>query len=341
MSGRAAAVRNRLLVAGAAVLLAWLFGWTSDEGLLMLLVAALALVVALMRATFGGLLVLAHWVLRYRLAGLGLRELGDIIGEHRDDMRRAGLVVSQGSHRPWRRRDRRPRPLPDLVPRLRHRPYDGGIVVSLEAVRAGMSQDEILRALPRLRSAWGVDVVEAEAKAGGRIVEFRIPLTEQARADVDLRADDDRPAESDRAPRVQRVSERNRPPDAPPVVVVQASRPAEPRTETLAARRGRPPTIRPQLQPDDHGNYELTMLPIDAAHTFAPRPIDEPDRPPEAERRSPRTDEIPVQAARADAPEPPRISTRPVLNGGDPQLPTAVDERGLRIGAQWRTGKDR
>jgi len=366
MTGRAAAVRNRLLVAAGAVLLAWLFGWTDDAGLLMLLVALVALALAIMRGIFGGLPVLLHWLLRYRAVDIGLRQLGDIIGEHEDDMRRAGLVVSQGLRRPSllmsmaRRRPHHPRPAPDLVPRLRHAPDDGGIVVSLEAVRAGMSQEEILLALPRLRSAWGVDVVEATARPGGRVVDFRIPMTAHALGEAE-----DRDLEP-RSPRVlgaedteRRVDARDRaafergeadgqergrgaqrgaarPPDAPPVTVVGGR---ELRTETID--RTRPPRIRPQLEPDEHGRYELTMLPEDAARTFAPRSTTEGDEGP-----NPSTDEIPVIEAptslptRATAHRP--TSPRTDLNGGgERRNPTDVDERSLRLGAHWRTGKER
>ncbi|GAB2611683.1 hypothetical protein [Pseudactinotalea suaedae] len=365
MTGRAAAVRNRLLVAAGAVLLAWLFGWTDDAGLLMLLVAVVALALAVMRGMFGGLPVLLHWLFRYRAVDIGLRQLGDIIGEHEDDMRRAGLVVPQGMRRPSllmsmaRRRPHHPRPAPDLVPRLRHAPDDGGIVISLEAVRAGMSQEEILRALPRLRSAWGVDVVEATARPGGRVVDFRIPMTEHAlreaegggleprsprvlraeeverRVDARDRAALDR-AETDVPERAHRAqNSAARPPDAPPVTVVGGR---APRTETI--NRSRPPRIQPQLEPDERGRYELTMLPEDAARTFAPRSTTDDDGP------NPSTDEIPVIEAptnlptRATAHRP--TSPRTDLNGGgDRRNPTDVDERSLRLGAHWRTGKER
>ncbi|WP_156253173.1 hypothetical protein [Pseudactinotalea terrae] len=355
MTGRASAVRNRLLVAGLAVLLAWLFEWTSDAGLLMLLLAVVALLLAIMRGAFGGLPVLLHWLLRYRKVDIGLRQLGDIIGEHEDDMRRSGLVVSRGMRRPsvlWaltRRRAPQARPLPDLVPRLRHAPYDGGIVVSLEAVRAGMSQQEILDALPRLRSAWGVDDVEATARSGGRVVDFRIPMTEDALAGAEPTSPRD--GREPRSPRVLRAEEAaggerrsheeedaacepglRRPPDAPPVTVVDGR---EARTETI--NRAYPPRIRPGLEPDEHGRYELTMLPADAARTFAPRSTEGGS--------NPSTDEIPVIEAPTSLPEHTSAGRQggrnPVINGGEAASPTHVDERELRLGAQWRTGRGR
>jgi hypothetical protein len=360
MTRRAASIRNRLLVAAAATLLAWLFGWTSDEGLAMLLVAVVAAVLALTRAWFGGLGVLLSWLFRYRHVDIGLRQLGDMIGEHHDDMHRAGLVVPRGVRRSWipARRRRRgsavPRSLPDLVPRLRHRPYDGGVVISLEAVRAGMSQEDLLRAVPRLRSAWGVDVVRAEATPGGRLVEFTIPMTEVARRqleevdDVNEQIADHQPtspsAEAERTPPVspavrlpaQGVPGRAapvRPPDAPTVMVVQGG-------GSAAAVRARPPTIQPQLQPDERGRYELTMLPADAASSYSPESLEEPDE----IDRNPSTDEIPVvqPPSRSSASMPPRL---PPLTPGarvDGQRnPTDVDERGLRLGPHWRTGKER
>ncbi len=356
MTGRVAAVRNRLLVAVGAVLLAWLFGWTSDEGLLMLLVAVVALALAVMRGLFGGLGVLGHWLFRYRRVGIGLAELGDIIGEHRDDMRRAGLVVSQRRPLMWRRwhkQQLRQRPLPDLLPRLRHRPYDGGIRVTLEAVRAGMSQEEILRALPRLRSAWGVDQVRAVAKPGGRVVEVTIPFTDRARAELDL--DDGVPREPEPVRRREPVAapaRGERPPDAPPVQVVQGSA-SEPRTEAFAAR-ARPPRIRPQLEPDERGHYDLEMLPIDAARTFAPRSPDDMSRalPVTAaadDEPPPSTDEMPVIAPPTRVPTSVptsvavRDTARPARRSPDEPTPnpTHIDERDLRLGPHWRTGKER
>ncbi|WP_420110798.1 hypothetical protein [Pseudactinotalea sp.] len=354
MTHRVAAVRNRLLVAAGAVLLAWLFGWSSDLGLVMLVIAVVAGVLAIMRGAFGGLPVLVHWVFRYRTLDIGLRQLGDIIGEHQDDMRRAGLVVSQGMRRPSlvmsmaRRRRYQPRPAPDLVPRLRHRPDDGGIVLSLEAVRAGMSQEEIVRALPRLKSAWGVDVVEATARPGGRVVDFRIPLTEDAvreaadRDDLEPASPRVRPREEterrveperDRPEPARAAPGPDRPPDAPPVTVVGGR---EPRTETIS--RSRPPRIQPQLEPDERGRYELTMLPEDAARTFAPRPPEE---------RNPSTDEIPVIEAPTSLPT--RATShrstprRPEVNGGGERSnPTDLDERQMRLGGlHWRTGRER
>lgn len=349
MTRRAAAVRNRLLVAVGALLLAWLFEWTSDAGLLMLLVAFVALVLAVLRGAFGGLPVLLHWLFRYRQVDIGLRQLGDIIGEHADDMRRAGLVVTQGARRPsllWsltsRRRYRAPRPAPDLIPRLRHAPDDGGIVISLEAVRAGMSQEEILSALPRLKSAWGVDLVHATARPGGRVVDFRIPMTDDARrqsADLDdLEPVSPRVLRSEETERRADAEQRRsrpgpeRPPDAPPIAVAGS----QPRTETIS--RTRPPRIQPQLEPDERGRYELTMLPEDAARTFAPRAPDE---------RAPSTDEIPVIEAptslptHATAARPP--ARRPEVNGGGERInPTDLDEREMRLGGlHWRTGKER
>lgn len=351
MTARTAAVRNRLLVAVGAVLVAWLFGWTSDAGLAMLLAAVIALALAVMRGAFGGLPVLLHWLMRYRRVDIGLRRLGDIIGEHEDDMRRAGLVVSPGLRRPSlvmsmarRRRPYQPRPAPDLLPRLRHAPYEGGIVVSLEAVRAGMSQEEILDALPRLRSAWGVDAVEATPRPGGRVVDFRIPLTAEALGEPEW---DDLEPVSPRVPRPEAGRPRGhtrdedpvedpglaRPPDAPPVTVVGGR---EARTETIS--RARPPRIQPQIEPDEHGRYELTMLPEDAARTFAPRPL-------ENDGRNPTTDEIPVIEAPTSLPvhtaARKQPSRRPEVNGGERRNPTDVDERGLRLGAHWRTGKER
>lgn len=353
MSGRALAVRNRLLVAAGAVLLAWLFEWTSDAGLLMLLVAVVATVLALMRGWFGGLPVLLHWLLRYRKVDIGLRELGDIIGEHDDDMHRAGLVVRQAPRRPpvwtyWRRRrPMLPRPRPDLLPRMRHRPYDGGIVVSLEAVRAGMSQEEILAAAPRLRSAWGVDVVRGEAKPGGRVVEFTIPFGEETHADDDgvPRPELYEPAspELDDAARHAPRGPVARPPDAPTVAVVQGRRGTGTTAQRPSSSATRPPTIHPQLQPDERGRYELTVLPADAARTFEPRPPEEPsDR--EGTARNPTTAEIPVIEAPTSLPArtPARApSSKPLLNGGATTNPTDVDERQLRLGAQWRTGRSR
>jgi hypothetical protein len=227
MSGRAAAVRNRLLVALAAVLLALLFGWSSDEGLLLLLLGTIALALAVMRAVFGGVVVLAHWLLRYRATGLGLRELGNIIGEHADDMQRAGLVVPRRRRPTLRRPKRYPRQLPDRVPRMRHRAYDDGIVVTLEAVRAGMSQDDIVRAVPRLRSAWGVDVIHADVKPGGRLVELTIPIGAAAERE---------PVAVPSASTAERAQ--RRPPDAPPVTVVQGS-------DRTGSHRTRPPMFTP------------------------------------------------------------------------------------------------
>lgn len=249
-----------------------------------------------------------------------------------------------------------PRALPDLVPRLRHRPYDGGVVISLEAVRAGMSQDDLIRAVPRLRSAWGVDVVRAEAKPGGRLVEFTIPMTEAARQELEESEDVNeqiaenqptspsaqaewRPTVSpDARPPTQRVAGRAepvRPPDAPPVMVVQGGGSA-----AAAAIRARPPTIQPQLQPDERGRYELTMLPADAASSYSPESLEEPDE----IDRNPSTDEIPVVQApsRSGASMPPRlppITPGPRVDGQ--RNPTDVDERGLRLGPHWRTGKER
>lgn len=352
MTGRVAAVRNRLIVAVAAVLLAWLFGWTSDEGLVMLLVAVVAGLLALARAWFGGVGVLAHWVFRYRSVDIGLRALGDIIGEHHDDMQRAGLVVPRRRryHQAlwsWRRR-RQPRPVPDLVPRLRHRPQDGGILVSLEAVRAGMSQDDIVRAVPRLRSAWGVDVIDATARPGGRVVDLWIPLTDEARSAAEVGdAVEQRPDLEPVSPRAGREQgsapaavppvNPTRPPDAPTVTVVQGGGARSDPTSSV------PPKFRPQLQPDEKGRYELTMLPADAAHTFAPRTIEDPD--PDVEL-NPRTDEIPVIEAPTSLPErqppPPQPSRHPELNGGDGRVnPTDLDERHLRLGPHWRVGKER
>lgn len=349
MTGRAAAVRNRLLVAAVAVLLAWLFGWSSDEGLIMLLVGVVAAVLALARAWFGGMGVLAHWLFRYRGVDIGLRELGDIIGEHHDDMQRAGLVVPRPRryHQAlwsWRRR-RQPRPMPDLVPRLRHRPQDEGILVTLEAVRAGMSQNDIVRAVPRLRSAWGVDVIRATARPGGRVVDLWIPLTDEGRRQTeagDAVGHHDLEPVTPRVGREPAIEEARepapvRPPDAPTIVVQgsgarrDAPRPVE-----------SPPTFQPQLQPDERGRYELTMLPADAARTFAPRTIE--DRHDSVET-NPRTDEIPVIEAPTSLPPrkppPPQPSRRPELNGGDQANPTDVDEKHLRIGAHWRVGKER
>lgn len=354
MSGRAAAVRNRLLVALAAVLLALLFGWSSDEGLLLLLLGTIALALAVMRAAFGGVVVLAHWLLRYRAIGLGLRELGDIIGEHADDMQRAGLVVPRRRRPTLRRPKRYPRQLPDRVPRMRHRAHEDRIVVTLEAVRAGMSQDDIVRAVPRLRSAWGVDVIHADVRPGGRLVELTIPIGAAAER---APAVDPLPSATDRS--------QQRPPDAPPVSVVQGS-------DRTGSQRTRPPSFRPapSLQPDEHGRYELTMLPLDAARTFAPRGSEErapaalvtsaPERP-EQDPAEPRTDEIPVLTpARQVAAAPPSPGPRPraeplprvvppsdvemptpastLLEPGSPS-PTDIDERSLRLGPQWRTGK--
>lgn len=348
MTGRAAAVRNRLIVAVGAVLVAWLFSWgATDLGVILILVAVLALALAVMRGVFGGVPVLYYWLIRYRAIDIGLRELGDIIGEHRDDMQRAGLVVRQGMRRPsFIRPTKQPRARPGLVPRLRHRSYPDGIVVSLEAVRAGMSQEEIVAALPRLRSAWGVDVVSAEVKPGGRIVEFTIPVTDSGRSEVEARIAEAEPS-SPREPAPMRARPQSRPPDAPTVVVPGGGR------AVTTTTRSRPPTIEPQLRPDAHGRYQLTMLPADAARTFSPERVDGPRQPPAGSppprgdgERGPRTDEIPVIEApeRLPAREPaePVTSRNPVLNGGgDRANPTDVDERELRIGAHWRTGKQR
>lgn len=366
MTGRAAAVRNRLLVAVAAILLAWLFGWTSDEGLVALLVALVALALAAVQAWCGGLGVVSQWLLRYRHSGIGVRALGDIIGEHHDDMVRAGLVVPRPRrfHQAWVswRRRRPPRPLPDLVPRLRHRPVDGGILVSLEAVRAGMSQDDIVRAVPRLRSAWGVDVIRARPLPGGRVVDLWIPLTDEARADAehddadglgdldDLGDLDELAPTSPRVgrdrPAVRRPATRDpqrrlppispaRPPDAPTIVVAGRGE-RQPRREPDA-----PPRFQPRLEPDERGRYELTVLPPDAARTFEPRPLEDP----RSVEASPRTDEIPVVEAPtslpARVPPPPQTSRQPELNGGDRVNPTDVDERHLRLGPHWRVGKER
>lgn len=354
MTGRAAAVRNRLLIALVAGLLGWFFGWTSDEGLVMLVVGIVALVLALLQAWCGGIAVLGHWLFRYRHVDIGLRQLGDLIGEHSDDMHRAGLVVPRGTRSSvwaWWRPKSTARPLPDLVPRLRHRPYDGGIVLSLEAVRAGMSQEDLLRAVPRLRSAWGVDVVRADAKPGGRLVEFTIPMTDEARRAVVDEPDPvgarwtepagRRSVDEDRfepMPAPARGAERRepvRPPDGRTVTVVQAGG----RERSSTAPRPRPPSIQPQLTPDDHGRYELTMLPADAARTFSPRPMDQPA----GDDRNPSTAEIPVIEAPSGtiAREPARPPSAPPRRSVEMPNPTAIDERELRLGPHWRVGKER
>ncbi|MFV0251915.1 MAG: hypothetical protein ACK5H2_01080 [Beutenbergiaceae bacterium] len=337
MSRRALAVVKRVAVALVALLLGWLFDWSSTAGLVMLAVAVIALILAIMRVAFGGLPVLLSWLIRYHNAEIRLRELGDIVGEHHDDMLWAGLAVRQPlRQRNWRGKLlMRPMPRPDLVPKMRHRPYSDGIIVRLEAVRAGMSQEEILQALPRLRSAWGVDLVTAEPQPGGRVVEFTIPTTEHGRQEMEF---EQRQADPPIEP--QRTSPPARPPDAPPAQVVQGQDP-----EVALSTSGEPvhpPTFRPLPRPRQ-GHLELDPVPTEAARTFAPAPVEPDDRGGTAHNLP--TDEIPVlqrassRVVSAEASDP--GGTRAPADDWGDDNPTKIDERKLRLGAQWRTGSHR
>lgn len=330
MSSRAAAIRNRLLIAAALVAIAVaLMGWSSDEGLLLLLAALLLVVAAVIHAVVGGVLVLATWLLRYRHTALGPRALGDIIGEHADDMARAGLAVQP----PWRRsilpkilQSRRA----DLVPRLRHRPDGGDVVVTLEAVRAGLSQEELVAALPRLRSAWGVDRLSARPLPGGRRVEFRIHLDDDGPDDgtpgaavsqespavreelrrhrpPSPRHPDDRPDRRDRddggRARAGRADDGRddarprpvrRPPDAPPVEIVQGGGALE-RSRALAVRDDLPPRIPPA--------GESSWAQLEPEPTTAPIPLGGGERDPRP-GEGPRPGKSPAPTTFRRRPEP-------------------------------------
>lgn len=344
MSRRAQSVTKRLGVAVVAALLAWLFGWTSNAGLLMVAIAVAALALAIMRGWFGGLRVLWAWVRHYRHSNITLPYLGDIVGEHDDDMLAAGLSVPQPlRQRSWRGKVlARPMPRPPAVPKMQHHPYAEGIIVRLVAVRAGMSQEEILTALPRLRSAWGVDLLAGRALPGGRIVEFTIPTTDRGIREL-------RWAQEDAQAQAQATSGSDsaatRPPDAPPAQVIQGN------DQALALSVSgelpvRPPRYQPQVLPDEYQayqEYEVAALPVDAARTFAPRPLEREERV-LAGVQEPSTDEFPVveQASPVHRPPSPAGPARsPGPDFGDRAIPTDVSEKSTRLGAQWRTGSHR
>lgn len=165
---------------GVLLLRGWIFVPVPVESVPYLAAAGfVAFVGGVLRLAVGGYGVLFAWLVRYRRT-VPIRVLGDIIGEYRDDMVDVGLAVE--------RKSRRAQPKPTLaadgtvtmasqgppqytLPRYRHDPDPVGIRITMHPVRGAQTQEDLIAAVPRLRSAWGVDRIDA-TPVGAREVQF-------------------------------------------------------------------------------------------------------------------------------------------------------------------------